>query len=120
MNLYLDEDSAQTLLVKLLRAAGHDVLTPATAGHSGEKDPAQFSYAIREDRVFLTHNYDDFQLLHELILLSGGHHPGVLVARRDNNPAHNLKPHHIVRAIRKLSASASPVRDELITLNHWR
>jgi predicted nuclease of predicted toxin-antitoxin system len=120
MNLYLDEDSAQTLLVRLLRAAGHDVLTPAAAGHLGEKDPAQFSYALRLNRVLLTRNYDDFQLLHELILLSGGHHPGVLVVRRDDNPKHNLKPHHVVRALSNLAAANIPVRDELITLNHWR
>jgi predicted nuclease of predicted toxin-antitoxin system len=120
MNLYLDEDSAQTLLVRLLRAAGHDVLTTAEAGHSGDKDPAQFSYALRMNRVVLTHNYDDFQLLHELVILSGGHHPGVLVVRRDNNPGHNLKPHHVVRAIRNLLAANAPIPDELITLNHWR
>src|SRR5947209_11328495 len=102
MNLYLDDDSAQGLLVRLLAAAGHDAQTSADAGNAGKKDPAHLMHAIRTGRVLLTHNYDDFQLLHELVILVGGHHPGVLVVRKDNDPTRDLKPHHIVRAIRKL------------------
>jgi hypothetical protein len=37
MRLYLDEDSASSLLVQLLRSAGHDVQTPTEAGMIGEE-----------------------------------------------------------------------------------
>ena len=35
MRLYLDDDSARSLLVKLLIRAGHDVQTPPDAGLNG-------------------------------------------------------------------------------------
>ena len=120
MNLYLDDDSAQALLVRLLTREGHDVQTPADAGRAGQKDPAHLMHAIRTTRVLLTRNHDDFKLLHELVLLVGGHHPGILVVYRDNDPKRDLKPRNIVRAIRNLIAAAAPIADELNVLNHWR
>ena len=42
---------------------------------------------------------EDFTLLHDLVLLAGGHHPGILVVRRDNNPIRDMSPGAIVRAI---------------------
>lgn len=103
MRLYLDDDSIHVVLVQLLGQAGHDVLLPANVGFAGAADPVHLRHAIREKRVFLTHNYDDFRLLHELLLEGGGHHPGVLTIRRENNPQRNMKPPHIVRAIANLS-----------------
>jgi hypothetical protein len=120
MNLYLDDDSAQALLARLLRAAGHDVVLPADVGMTGKKDPAHFLRAIQSGRTLLTRNYEDFNLLHELILGSGGHHPGLMVVRRDNDPTRDLRPGHVVRAIRNLHASGVPIADELHILNHWR
>lgn len=120
MKIYLDDDSAGHLLVHLLRRAGHDVIIPADLGNSGEKDPTHFMDAIRADRILLTQNHDDFKLLHELVLLVGGHHPGILVVRKDNNPNRDMKPNDIVRAIRNLEIAKVPIRDELNILNHWR
>jgi hypothetical protein len=54
MKLYLDDDSAQALLVHLLCRAGHDVLVPADVGLAGKKDPAHFRQAIQEQAVLLT------------------------------------------------------------------
>jgi hypothetical protein len=39
MNLYLDDDSIQASLVKLLVREGHAVQIPADAGIAGENDP---------------------------------------------------------------------------------
>jgi hypothetical protein len=69
--------------------------------------------------VLLTHNHDDFELLHELVRLVGGHHPGILAVRRDNDPR-DLKPPGIVRAIRNLTRAGIPIDDYLHVLNHWR
>ena len=92
MNLYLDDDSADTLLIRLLETDAHDVQFPAQVGLSGEFDVTHFMHAIRTGRVLLTHNHDDFKRLHELVLLVTGHHPGILVVRRDNDPTRDLRP----------------------------
>ena len=120
MRLYLDDDSADPLLVGLLRNAGHDVQIPADIGKSGSPDPVQLQHAILEDRVFLSGNHDDFALLHDLVLASKGHHPGILIVRRDNNPKKDLSPSGIVRAIHKLLKATVLLVDCLHILNHWR
>jgi hypothetical protein len=55
-----------------------------------------------------------------LIKQVGGHHPGILVVRQDNDPSRDLTPKGIANAIRKLEASGVPIKDEFIVLNHWR
>ncbi len=120
MKIYLDDDSAHPLLVKLLVRDGHDVVIPVNAGLAGRKDPQHFKFAIGDNRVLLTHNHEDFKLLHELVRFVGGHHPGVLVVRRDNDAKRDLRPPGIVRALRKLLAAGIPLADDLIVLNHWR
>jgi hypothetical protein len=70
--------------------------------------------------VLLTGNHHDFELLHELVRRSGGHHPGVLVVRRDNDKTRDLTVRGIVNALRKLIASNLPMADSFHVLNHWR
>lgn len=69
---------------------------------------------------FLTRNHDDFKNLHDLIVAVHGHYPGLLIVRRDNDPARDLKPAGIVRAIRNLISAAIPISDQFHILNHWR
>ncbi|MBM4071323.1 MAG: hypothetical protein FJ271_20650 [Planctomycetes bacterium] len=120
MKLYLDDDSVHHLLVQLLLREGHEVRLPADLGLTGEEDPVHLRFAIREDRALLTRNFDDFRNLHELVMESRGHHSGILVVRRDNDPHRDMKAPNIVRAIRNLLAAAVPVLDQFIILNHWR
>jgi Domain of unknown function (DUF5615) len=120
MRLYLDDDSAEALLVALLRQAGHDVQIPADVVMVGQPDAVHLTHAVLEDRVLLSRNHDDFENLHDLIMQVQGHHPGLLMVRRDNDPRRDLKPAGIVRAIRKLLAAAVPIRDHFHILNHWR
>lgn len=120
MNLYLDDDSAEALLVALLRQAGHDVQIPLEVGMSGKSDPVHFTHSVREDRVLLSRNHTDFQDLHNLVIQVQGHHPGILIVRRDNDPTRDLKPAGIVRAIRNLLAAGVSVIDTVQVLNHWR
>jgi hypothetical protein len=72
-------------LARLLRNAGHDVQIPADANISGEDDAVHFTHAIRERRVLLSGNHDDFEQLHYLVIQSGGHHPGILIVRPTTN-----------------------------------
>jgi hypothetical protein len=120
MRIYLDDDSVRGLLIGLLVGAGHDVLTPTDAGLPGADDPVHFRHAINIDYVLLTHNYKDFNELHELVSDSGGHHPGILIVRRDNDPRRDLSPKGIVLAVQNLVQAAVPIVDRLHILNHWR
>lgn len=120
MRLYLDDDSAAALLVRLLRHAGHDVQVPAGAGLSGQDDAIHLTYAVKEDRALLTGNHRDFLNLHNLVMQTQGHHPGILVVRRDNDPKRDLTPSGIVRATRNLLAANISLSDNYVILNHWR
>jgi hypothetical protein len=120
VNLYLDDDSVDTLLIRLLQRAGHDLQIPADVGISGDDDSVHLTYAIRADRVLLSHNHRDFQNLHNLVMQARGHHPGILIVRKDNDPTRDLKPAGVVRAIRNLEFAGVPLRDEYHILNQWR
>jgi predicted nuclease of predicted toxin-antitoxin system len=120
MRIYLDDDSAAGLLVRLLRQAGHDVQRPEDVGLTGEDDAVHLTHSAKEDRVLVTGNHRDFLNLHNLILQVNGHHPGMLVVRRDNDPKRDLTPTGMVRAIGNFLAANIPARDEFVILNHWR
>lgn len=120
MNLYIDDDSAEGVLVKLLRAAGHDVVVPKDIGFAGRDDSQHMQQAVAGSRVMLTKNYDDYQNLHDLILICGGHHPGILVVRQDNDKNRNMSPHGIVVAIANLIARSVPLPDSYHILNWYR
>jgi len=120
MRLYLDDDSASLLLSRLLQRAGHDVRLPSEVGMAGEDDPVHLAQAIREDRIFLSHNHHDFEDLHNLLAVGRGHHPGILVVRKDNNPKRDLTVAGIVRAIGKLVTAGVELADHFYVLNHWR
>jgi hypothetical protein len=120
MRLYLDDDSAANLLVQLLRKAGHDVQIPTDVGLAAEADAVHLRHAIHEQRSCLSGNYQHFDDLHQLILEAQGHHPGILIVRKDNDPKRDLKAPGIVRAIEDLLAASVPVADQCVILNQWR
>ena len=120
MLLYLDDDSVRAVLIRRLTAEGHDLLIPIEAGIAGQEDPTHLMFAIRTGRALLTHNYDDFKLLHDLVMLAGGHHPGIFVVRRDNDPTRDMSPSAIVRAIQNMIGSRVAIPNSLHILNHWR
>jgi hypothetical protein len=92
MTIFIDEDMAAGVLVRLLQKAGHNVETPAGAGTLGRSDAVQLTYAIHEDRALVTSNYEDFEELHWLIREANGAHSGILIVRHDNDPR-ELLPH---------------------------
>jgi len=120
MNLYLDDDSVHGVLVLLLRRAGHDVVIPADINYAGRADPEHLGQAVAGPRVLLTKNHRDFYLLHELVQVCGGHHPGILVVRKDNDSKRDLSAKAIVRAVEKLLRSGLPVEDGYHYLNDYR
>ena len=54
MRLYLDDDSIDPNLIRLLLRDGHDVQTPADVGLSGNSDQVHLAHAIRQGRAILT------------------------------------------------------------------
>jgi predicted nuclease of predicted toxin-antitoxin system len=120
MNIYLDDNLAEDQLVKLLVKGGHAAVQPADVGMAGKSDARHFAHAIRQLWVLLTRDRDDFEDLHQLVLTSGGSHPGILVVRYENDSTKDMKPKHIAAAIIKLTKSGIYVTDGYVVLNHWR
>jgi hypothetical protein len=120
MKLYLDDDIASKLLVRLLVEKGHDVEDPLQAGLAGDDDPVHLTHAIEADRVLLSGNHDDFRTLQNLLLAAEGHHPGMLIVRKDNDPRRDLSPRGIANCIDKIEASQASLADQFIIVNQWR
>jgi predicted nuclease of predicted toxin-antitoxin system len=120
MNLYLDDNRADPRLAALLRRDGHTVVVPDDVGMSGSSDARHLGHAVRSLLAVLTADRDDFRELHDLVLDSGGSHPGILVIRFEDDPKKNMKPRHVAAAIARLERSGLPVRDQIVVLNQWR
>ena len=120
MKIYLDDSLADKSLLGLLRKNGHTVARPFDYGLVGASDARHLERTIREDLTTLTADRDDFGELHQLILTSGGGHPGIFVVRFENDPKKDMKPKHIAAAIAKLEKSGISVKNDLVVLNHWR
>ena len=68
MRLYVDDDSVDPGLIRLLRRDGHDVQVPADVGLAGSSDQVHLAHAIRDLRAILTRNHRDFDGLHDLVV----------------------------------------------------
>ena len=120
MTIYLDDDCAEVLLAVLLRKAGHDVQMPTEVGLAGAHDPVHLAHAVRGSRALISKNHGDYGRLHDLLMAGRGHHPGILIIRKDNDPKRDMKAAHIARAVRKLIGSGVSIIDEITILNDYR
>jgi predicted nuclease of predicted toxin-antitoxin system len=115
LKLFIDEDSQDKILVKLLFQAGHDVVTVNEVGMNGQPDSVVFAYAKQQNRLLFTFNCDDFEALH----LANPDHPGILVVYQQADFAKNMSYKAILKAIANLEASGVPLAKQFISLNHW-
>ncbi len=121
MRLYVDDDSVDPQLVRLLRRDRHEVQAPADVGLTGQRDQVHLAHAIRDQRAILTRNAVDFEALHDLVVFAAhGHHEGILVILFDNNPRNNMSPGDIARAVRNLERAGIALTDSYHELNHWQ
>ncbi len=121
MRLYIDDDSVDPGLIRLLRRDGHDVQIPADVGLAGSSDQVHLAHAIRDQRAMLTKNYRDFETLHDLVVRAAqGHHEGVLVVRYDKDPRNNMSAGDIARAVRNLEKAGVSIADSYHQLSHWQ
>lgn len=120
MMIYLDDNRADKALASLLAKRGHRVVLPRDVGNHAAKDPVHFAYAIQQQLALLTADRDDFRQLHNLILVAGGKHPGLLFVAYDNDPTRDMMPKHIVSAVNKVQRSGLILENQIVVLNHWR
>jgi len=121
MRLYVDDDSVDPSLIRLLRRDGHDLQIPADVGLVGSSDQVHLAHAIRDRRAIITRNRKDFESLHDLVVsAANGHHEGILVVLFDNDPRHNMSAGDIARAVRNLENAGVPITDAYHELNHWQ
>jgi predicted nuclease of predicted toxin-antitoxin system len=120
MRILVDENMINRRLSTRLQAAGHDVVLADDVGLLSVPDARVLAWAVGQSRPVLTRDHGDFGDLHDLVLACGGHHPGMLVVRFDNDPGHNLTDRGIVTALANLEASSTPIRDQIHVLNQWR
>jgi hypothetical protein len=121
MRLYIDDDSVDPGLIRLLRRDRHDVQIPADVGLVGSADWIHLAYAIRDRRAILTRNHRDFDGLHDLVVYAAkGHHAGILVVRFDNDPRNNMSAGDVARALRNLEKACVPIDDSVQVLNQWQ
>ncbi len=114
----LDENVSATIAARL-RALGHDVATAGDLGLLGADDEVHLLAAEKTDRILVTHNRDDFRLLHRAWRLWARDwgvrrsHAGVLVIPQ----APHWSPQHAATEVDLISRL--PLRDELYTYD-WQ
>lgn len=81
---YFDEDSADKALVEALRARGVDVSVPSEVGLLEADDQEQLHWCIRNHRVLITSNIDDFYHLHSELLRQDQNHSGVVAIQQQS------------------------------------
>jgi len=113
--LYIDTDVAKDV-ARLLAGAGYDVVRGADLGLGHAADSVHLLEAARQGRVLVSHNVNDFQLLHEAWQRwstawgAPKQHPGILL------PTH-ANPHDVFRQVDTIIASQWPLVNELY---RWR
>jgi len=116
LRLLVDEDTEAKTLVRLLREAGHDVLTVLEAGLSGHLDPEVLARGTGEDRVVLTRNCGDFAALHA----ANPAHAGIIGIYQDADPLKTMNYGQVVAAIANFVATSAEAKGQFIPLNAWR
>jgi predicted nuclease of predicted toxin-antitoxin system len=76
-SFYLDED-VSPVYAQVLEKNGFMVSTTAQSGRTEKSDAAQLTYCIEKGVILITHNLSHFRDLSDLVLASGGHHPGII------------------------------------------
>ena len=111
---YLDNDVAHEL-APALQAAGHGAITARSIGFAAATDDVQLLRAASEGWTFVTHNRDDYVLLHEAWLRWSGawrvaaEHAGILVIPQP----HELPSYQVARDLVRFVSSGRPLTNEL-------
>jgi len=115
IRLLIDEDAMDRRLVAALRARGIDVITVGELSTTGLSDEEQLAIATEQQRVFYTFNVGDFCQLHNLYMIEGQTHSGIIVSSQDYSVGEQM------RRVLKLMAikSAKQMENQLIFLSSY-
>ncbi len=97
-------------VVEILRLLKHDVLTTKDAGRAnqGIPDDEVLEFAISENRIVVTFNYQDFKNLHR----HNPNHHGIIICTEDKDiPALALRIHEA------LEAAIGELLNQLVRIN---
>jgi hypothetical protein len=119
MNLYIDDDTGDRKLVGLLRKASHTVVLPYEVNRAGESDTPHHLFAVQQKLILVSRNRRDFQALHDLVIATGGSHPGIFIVCFDNDRTRDIKFKGIATSINKVERSGIPCENQVVILNQW-
>jgi predicted nuclease of predicted toxin-antitoxin system len=120
VRVLIDENLSSRRLASRLQSAGHDFVLATDVGLISVADSRVLAWAVAQDRPVLTRDHEDFAALHDVVVAVGGHHPGILVVRFDNDPRHNLSERGIAMALGNPESSGVAVAGGIHVLNPWR
>jgi predicted nuclease of predicted toxin-antitoxin system len=86
---FYSNENFPIVMVNLLRAEGHDVLTSYEAGQANQRIPDDqvLHYATATNRILITENRQDFIDLHR----NTTNHPGIIIFKSDRDYAGKIK-----------------------------
>jgi predicted nuclease of predicted toxin-antitoxin system len=86
---FYSNENFPIVMVNLLRAAGHDVLTSYEAGQANQRisDDRVLQYANATNRILITENRQDFIDLHR----SSSSHAGIIIFKLDRDYVSKVK-----------------------------
>ncbi|MBI2940950.1 MAG: DUF5615 family PIN-like protein [Chloroflexi bacterium] len=115
-----------TKVATLLRAAGHDVVTTRDLGRGSANDDEQLLTAAVQRRVFVTHNTDDFILLHDAwqrwsqAWQVAEKHAGILIVPQGRKHGVQWTPERIAEGLSDCVQRSLPVVNELLQYRDGR
>ena len=121
MTAFLIDEDVATGVAGLLTASGHDAITLKELGRKGSKDDAVLWIASSLQRVLISHNVRDFELLHRAWhrWTVRREHAGILLPRQ----AVAFRPGQIAQAVLQFLEPGLDVAGELYTFEaaaRWR
>ena len=107
MRYLLDEDLPSSA-AEIARGLGLDAVSVHEIGRRGLSDPEQFDFAMREERIVVTRNRDDFRRLVVAAFEASAPSPGVLVVPRS---IPNTAPAQVAHALHRWHEARAPFGD---------
>lgn len=118
---YLDDCAFDYDLVAALEIAGLRAVTPIDAGLLGARDEEHLAFAAAAGLPLLTKNPRDFAPPRGASgTAAAPEHAGILAVYQDNDPARDMSPADIARAVCNLLATGLPVAGHVHVLNQWQ
>jgi hypothetical protein len=112
--LYIDSNVALEV-AEFLRTAGHIAVTARQLGREGNTDNEHLLVASQDGRIFLTHNEQDFILLHDAWRRwsaawgVAAHQAGILIVPQERRYGIDWRPEAVSQAVISCLQQGSPV-----------